>query len=81
MANLIQEKRIRELGGMIEKALAEIYGEKMGFMLNIAPFSPGKSVSDYVSNANRETAILWMLETVERFNNNENIPATLHMEQ
>ena len=81
MARPEQEAELRELARFLKVALREIYGEEMGFFLNIARFSENEregeeNVSDYISNAKRETCIEWMRETIERFTRNEDIPAS-----
>ena len=65
-------KRIREIAAFLNEELAEIYDCDMGFFLNIGPMeAEGAGVADYVSNCTRETAIEWMKETIQRFENNE----------
>lgn len=76
MATPEQEEQMRELARLIEESLDLIYGEKMAFFLNVGRFEQQDGVSDYISNADRETAMSWMLETVERFVNKTDIPAS-----
>lgn len=79
MSTREQESEIRELASLVDSRLKEIYGERMAFFLNISYFEDsvnGATVADYVANCSRESAIEWMLETIERFKGNEVIPAT-----
>jgi len=75
MATMAQEREIRELGKLIEKKLKRIYGERMGFFINMTQFNQ-EGIADYVSNVSRQTAVEWMQETIVRFENAEVIPAS-----
>lgn len=77
MATQLQEEGLRILADFIKEGLQEVYGEDMVFMLNIARPNEQKGVSDYISNGTRSDCIRWMKETIERFEQNETIPASI----
>lgn len=71
------EKDLYDLAKFLdENHLPEIYGERMGFILLVAPFNESLTVSEYVSNGVRETCIQWLEETLTRLKANETIPAS-----
>lgn len=70
-----QEELMAEIAKVLDEALKEIYGVRMGFFLSTFRFDiPG--MADYVSNANREQIIEALKETAKRFENAEIIPVT-----
>jgi hypothetical protein len=70
------EKEMRKLAELIEMALISIHKERLGFALIVFEFGkPG--VSNYVSNAERDTMIEGLKETIERLKNKEDIPAII----
>lgn len=71
-----KELDLREIAIILEKELEYSYGEPMGFILLVTPWSTGNSVCDYISNGNRNNCIDWLKETAQRLENNETIPAT-----
>jgi len=76
VATLAQEAQLREVAKMVDKKLKRIYGEKMGFFLNVSPMGEQERIADYIGNTERATAIEWMKETVKRFEGGEFIPAS-----
>lgn len=71
-----QEEALQAVAEGIDDCLNEIYGKNMGFLLLVARFEEDDNWADYIGNAKREDAILWLRETADRLENNEVIPAT-----
>lgn len=78
MANAHQEEIMRYLANNLDEILEDMYGERMSFILLVAPFSEDNEskVADYVGNSSRETAIEFMKETIQRFEEKDVIPAS-----
>lgn len=76
-----QEEDLRAVAEGLTEALEMLYGKKMGFFLCVSPFDENQDVADYIANVAREDGIAWVRETVERLENNEDIPATVGGEQ
>lgn len=72
-----REGKVRDLAHTIERELFLIYGVEMGFFLNTSPCGGSGGIADYISNCERESGIAWMKETIERLENNEEIPAVV----
>lgn len=67
------EKFMDALGGAIDDVLKEKCHKRMGFALFVFEFNePG--ITNYISNAERESMIEALKETIERLENNEDIP-------
>ncbi len=75
MATREQEIKLEKLGIQLRLVLDEIYGKRMGFILNVSQFGSGESVADYVTNVSRDTAIGWLVDASMRLADNEDIPA------
>lgn len=77
MGDLLEfEQQLRQIAHGLDEIMKELWGRK-GFCLIVFDFNePG--VSNYISNANREDMIKSLKETIERFENNEIIPAVQH---
>ena len=74
MSNPEQEAQMRALAKMVERTLADMYGQRMAFFLVTAPFGDGERVSDYIGNSCREDGINLMKTTVSRLEKNQDIP-------
>lgn len=67
------EEIMRELGISINAAIKE-YFPGSGFALIVFKFNE-PCISNYISNAKRESMVEALKETVKRFESNEDIPA------
>lgn len=66
------DKFMRELASMINANITDRYGEK-GFTLLVFEFNkPG--LSNYISNADRQSMIVALRETADRLEKNQDIP-------
>ena len=75
MANLVQEKALRELIKVTLSILPEFYGrDDMSAMLIVSPFGE-EQISDYISNMSRDSAIKVLRELADRLERNETMPA------
>ena len=75
MASPNQEEDLRSLARAVEPILAQIYGKKMAFFLCVSEFG-NEGVADFIGNAQRESSIEMMQETVNRLKANQDIPAS-----
>lgn len=68
------EQLMRDVMAALEEVFTEVHGERMGIMLLVFEFdNPG--MTNYISNATRDTMLEAMKETIKRFENGEVIPA------
>lgn len=80
MANLQQEKHLRELASILKEALAEMYGTEMSFVLVTQPYGEEPGISDYIANMARESSIGVLRELADRLEKNQTIPASEGLE-
>lgn len=71
-----QERQMRSLADIIEMGLQEIYGSRMAFVLNVAPFEDANSTGDYISNMRREDAVKVMRVLADNLESGQDIPVT-----
>jgi hypothetical protein len=69
-------EQLRDIAKYLDQALQEMYGHKMAFLVLATPMdaevlAPESRIADYFSNAERESGIKWMKETIERFEDGE----------
>lgn len=69
-----REQFLRDVLGALEEVMKQVYGERMGILLLVFEFNKA-GMTDYISNAQRDTMIESMKETIKRFENNEVFPA------
>lgn len=75
MSNQAEEEELRLLAKMLTESLTLIYGHKKAFFLCIGDFEGAGTIADYIGNAERETAVSWMRDTIDRFETGRTIPA------
>lgn len=64
---------LNQLAYLIELALTELYGQKMGFALFMFTFGDDPEAGDYVSNGKKPDMIKFMHEIADRLEKNEDI--------
>ena len=60
-----EDYALRVIGQVLDEALEEAYGRKMGFSLVVFPFGYGPRVADYVSNGERNDVIAVLREKAD----------------
>jgi hypothetical protein len=65
------ELKMKVLAHKIDHYLTELHGKRVGFFLNVGEFGDTSGRAHYISNCQRDTAIMWMKETIERFEEKE----------
>lgn len=64
---------LNQLAALIDLALAELYGQKMGFALFMFTFGDKPEAGDYVSNGQKPDMIKFMREIADRLEKNKDI--------
>ena len=67
------EPELRVVMQRVAKACDDALPPRSGFIVLAAPFHQGGS-AQYVSNAERTDCLSWLKETVERFEQHEEVP-------
>ena len=69
------EVAMRQLADTLNGVVKDLFGDDAGFALLTFQLGDSDGVANYISNGSRDDMIHFLRETLQRFENNETIPA------